>query len=216
MRLSGSAESDNKIWLSWSYTAFLRTYTHTHTEYINLPTATHLLFRWLITTYIIHFWAPGRSYIIRIHVFYFFKNAWVISRLRTKDNFFWSYVNSSVGNNHNTQVYYWMHGWNDDAEMLERAQSKWDFIIVQCRTGVLCPSSGDLSESELLVRSLRGLDSCLSFIGVLMRFCLGVWPPSNLVGKKGKKKKTKSNSWNKKFRIFQHSRLWGLIFPFIL
>lgn len=48
-------------------------------------------------------------------------------------------------------------------------------------TGVLCPSSGDLSESELLARSLRGLDSCRSFMGVLpLRFCLGVWPPSIL------------------------------------
>lgn len=51
-----------------------------------------------------------------------------------------------------------------------------------CLTGVLWPSSGDRSESELLVRSLRGLDSCLSFMGVLMRFCRGVWPPSNLAG----------------------------------
>lgn len=51
----------------------LHTHTHTYTEYINLPTATHLLFRWLITTYIIHFWAPGRSYIIRIHAFLYFK-----------------------------------------------------------------------------------------------------------------------------------------------
>lgn len=148
-------------------------------------------------------------------VFVFFKKRVGHKQTENKGRFFWSYVNSSVGNNHNTQVYFCIHGWNDDAEILERPKAKWDFIIVQCRTGVLCPSSGDLSESELLVRSLRGLDSCLSFIGVLMRFCLGVWPPSNLVGKKGKKK-TKSNSWNKKFRIFQHSRLWGLIFPFIL
>lgn len=29
IRLSGSAESDTKIWFSWSYTAFLRTYTNT-------------------------------------------------------------------------------------------------------------------------------------------------------------------------------------------
>lgn len=50
------------------------------------------------------------------------------------------------------------------------------------RTGVLWPSSGDLSESELLVRSLRGLDSCLSFMGVLLRFCRGVCPPSSLMG----------------------------------
>lgn len=69
MRLSGSAESANKIWFSWSYTAFLRTYTHTQS--INPPAATHLLFKWLISTYIIHFWAPDESYIIRIHVLYF-------------------------------------------------------------------------------------------------------------------------------------------------
>lgn len=50
---------------------------------------------------------------------------------------------------------------------------------------MLWPSSGDLSESELLVRSLRGLESCLSFMGVLTRFCLGVWPPSSLQGEKG-------------------------------
>lgn len=29
IRLSGSAESDNKIWFSWSYTTFLRSYAHT-------------------------------------------------------------------------------------------------------------------------------------------------------------------------------------------
>ena len=49
-------------------------------------------------------------------------------------------------------------------------------------TGVLCPSSGDLSESELLVRSLRGLDSWRSFMGVLTRFCRGVRLPSSLEG----------------------------------
>lgn len=40
-------------------------------------------------------------------------------------------------------------------------------------------SSGERSLSELFVRSLRGLDSCLSFMGV-PRLCLGVWPPSSL------------------------------------
>ena len=46
-------------------------------------------------------------------------------------------------------------------------------------TCVLCPSSGYLSLSKLLVLSLSGLDSCRSFIGVL-RFCRGVCAPSNL------------------------------------
>lgn len=67
IRLSGSAESDNRIWFSWSYTAFLRTFTQTHAEHINSPAVTNLLFRWLTSTYIIHFWAPGESYIIRRH-----------------------------------------------------------------------------------------------------------------------------------------------------
>lgn len=64
-------------------------------------------------------------------------------------------------------------------------------------TGVLWPSSGDLSESELLVLSLRGLDSCLSFMGVLTRFCLGVWPPSNLENerKRKDKKRRKQQKW---------------------
>lgn len=59
-------------------------------------------------------------------------------------------------------------------------------------TGVLWPSSGDLSESELLVLSLRGLDSCLSFMGVLTRFCLGVWPPSNLENERKRQKGKKT------------------------
>lgn len=71
-------------------------------------------------------------------------------------------------------------------------------------TGVLWPSSGDLSESELLVLSLRGLDSCLSFMGVLTRFCLGVWPPSNLENERKRKDKKKTierktrQKWEKK------------------
>lgn len=54
----------------------------------------------------------------------------------------------------------------------------------------MCASSGERSESELLARSLRGLDSCLSFMGVLpLRFCRGVWPPSNLREEEEEEKK---------------------------
>lgn len=47
-------------------------------------------------------------------------------------------------------------------------------------TWVLWPRSGDRSLSELLVLSLRGLESCRSFRGVL-RFCRGVCTPSTLL-----------------------------------
>lgn len=47
-------------------------------------------------------------------------------------------------------------------------------------TCVLCPRSGERSLSELLVLSLRGLESCRSFRGVLL-FCRGVCVPSTLL-----------------------------------
>lgn len=47
-------------------------------------------------------------------------------------------------------------------------------------TCVLWPKSGDRSLSELLVLSLRGLESCRSFRGVLL-FCRGVCVPSTLL-----------------------------------
>lgn len=45
---------------------------------------------------------------------------------------------------------------------------------------MLWPRSGDRSLSELLVLSLRGLESCRSFRGVLL-FCRGVSTPSILL-----------------------------------
>lgn len=47
-------------------------------------------------------------------------------------------------------------------------------------TCVLWPKSGERSLSELLVLSLRGLESCRSFRGVLL-FCRGVCTPSTLL-----------------------------------
>lgn len=47
-------------------------------------------------------------------------------------------------------------------------------------TCVLWPRSGERSLSELLVLSLKGLESCRSFRGVL-RFCRGVCTPSILL-----------------------------------
>lgn len=47
-------------------------------------------------------------------------------------------------------------------------------------TCVLWPRSGERSLSELLVLSLKGLESCRSFRGVLL-FCRGVCVPSTLL-----------------------------------
>lgn len=50
-------------------------------------------------------------------------------------------------------------------------------------TCAACPSSGERSLSELLVRSLMGLESWRSLVGVLRR-SRGVWPPSSLRGER--------------------------------
>lgn len=63
-----------------------------------------------------------------------------------------------------------------------RLKSKKGVLILQEPkiTCVLWPRSGERSLSELLVLSLRGLESCRSFRGVLL-FCRGVCVPSTLL-----------------------------------
>lgn len=63
-----------------------------------------------------------------------------------------------------------------------RLKSKKGVLILQESkiTCVLWPRSGERSLSELLVLSLRGLESCRSFRGVLL-FCRGVCVPSTLL-----------------------------------